>query len=238
MVRRRDVEVLGLGGRSTLEPLPESVAALKQLLADLEDVIAQRRREPRDDLISAMVHAQEENDALTDAELLATCNVLLLAGHETTTNLIGNGLLALLRDRDAFETLRAEPALLPNGIEEMLRYDGPVQGTVRVTLEDVEFSGHSIPAGALVFVSIGAANHDPEVFETPESLDVARDPNPHLAFGVGTHFCVGSALARLEARIAFSGLLDRFPNMELATETPEYRSNPVLRGLTSLPLHL
>ena len=230
--------IAGLGGRSFSQAAPASEAALSHLFAYLEGVIAQRRREPRDDLISALVLAQEEDDTLSDAELLATSNLLLLAGHETTTNLIGNGVLALLRDREAFESLRESPALLPNGIEELLRYDGPVQGTVRVVLEDVELAGQEIPAGALVFVSIGAANHDPDVFEHPERLDVGRDPNPHLAFGVGTHFCLGSALARLEARVAFGGLLDRFPNMQLATETPEYRSNPILRGLTSLPLQL
>jgi cytochrome P450 len=232
------VLIASLGNRTTAEVVPESEAALKALFGYLEDIIAQRRREPRDDLISAMVLAQEENDALSDGELLATTNLLLLAGLETTTNLIGNGLLALLRDPEAFEALRMNDALLETAIEEMLRFDGPVQGTVRVALEDIEFSGHTIPEGALVFASIGAANRDPDVFENPDKLDLARDPNPHLAFGVGTHFCLGAALARLEARVAFRGLQSRFPNMKLATETPQYRSNPILRGLSSLPLQI
>jgi len=215
-----------------------AAAAGEELLAYLSDTIAARRREPRDDLISAMIHAQEEDDALSDAELLATCNLLLVAGHETTTNLIGNGTLALLRDGDAWRRLRAEPGLLESAVEELLRYDGPVQATVRVALEDVAMGDHVIPAGALVFLSIGAANHDPEVFEAPEQLDLARDPNPHLAFGFATHFCVGAPLARLEAALAFRALCSRFPKLSLASDAPEYRPNPVLRGLARLEVAL
>ena len=135
----------------------------------LADIIAARRRAPREDLISAMIAAQEERDALTDAELLATGNLLLLAGHETTTNLIGNGTLALLREPDQWERLCNEPALLPTAIEELLRYDGPVQATVRVALEDVAIDDHVIPEGSLVLVSIGSANHDPDMFDDPTS---------------------------------------------------------------------
>ncbi len=206
----------------------------RSLFGYLADTIAARRREPRDDLISAMIHAQEERDALTDAELLATSNLLLLAGHETTTNLIGNGTLALLRDGDAWRRLCAEPALLPSAIEELLRFDGPVQATVRVALEDVALDGHTLPEGALVLVSIGAANHDPAVFERPDQLDLARDPNPHLAFGLGTHFCLGAPLARLEATLTFEALTQRFPHLALVDEAPGYRPNPVLRGLSRL----
>jgi cytochrome P450 len=194
--------------------------AIQQLFAYLSEIIAARRAEPRDDLISAMVLAQEEDDALTDAELLATSNLLLIAGHETTTNLIGNGLLALL----------------PTAIEELLRYDGPVQATLRVPREDVELGGHAIEAGSLLLVGIGAANHDPDVFTDPERLDIGRDPNPHLGFGFGAHFCLGAPLARLEGAVAFRALLERFPRLELATEMPSYRPNPVLRGLTALPV--
>jgi cytochrome P450 len=214
----------------------ESVAAGQKIFAYLAEIIAARRREPQDDLISAMIHAQEESDALTDAELLATSNLLLLAGHETTTNLIGNGMLALLREPDEWRRLCADPALLPSAVEELLRFDGPVQATVRVTLEDVTIGDRKLPQGALVLVNIGAANHDPEIFENPDELDIARDPNPHLAFGFGTHFCLGAPLARLEATLAFEALIQRFPNLTLVDDRPEYRPNPILRGLRRLEL--
>ena len=208
--------------------------AIQQLFGYLSEIIAARRAEPRDDLISAMVLAQEEDDALSDAELLATSNLLLIAGHETTTNLIGNGLLALLREPDQLARLRGDLDLLPTAIEELLRYDGPVQATLRVAREDVEIGGQAIEAGSLLLVGIGAANHDPDVFAEPERLDVGRDPNPHLAFGFGAHFCLGAPLARLEGEVALRALLERFPRLELATEAVAYRPNPVLRGLTSL----
>ncbi|MCV7009303.1 cytochrome P450 [Mycobacterium gordonae] len=208
--------------------------AARQIFDYLADIIAARRRAPREDLISAMIAAQEERDALTDAELLATGNLLLLAGHETTTNLIGNGTLALLREPDQWKRLGKEPALLPTAIEELLRYDGPVQATVRVALEDVAIDDQVIPEGSLVLVSIGSANHDPDTFENPDQLDLARVPNPHLAFGFGTHFCLGAPLARLEARLALDALTQRFPGLSLMNDRPVYRTNPVLRGLTSL----
>jgi len=210
--------------------------AIQQLFAYLGEIIAARRAEPRDDLISAMVQAQEENDALSDRELLSTSNLLLIAGHETTTNLIGNGLLALLREPDQLARLRGDLGLLPTAIEELLRYDGPVQATLRVAREDVEIGGQAIEAGSLLLVGIGAANHDPDVFAEPERLDVGRDPNPHLAFGFGAHFCLGAPLARLEGEVAFRALLERYPHLALAEEAPQYRPNPVLRGLTSLPV--
>jgi cytochrome P450 len=219
-------------------PRPEArqaaTAAGQSLFGYLADTIAARRREPRDDLLSAMIQAQEERDALSDAELLATSNLLLLAGHETTTNLIGNGTLALLRDSDEWRRLCADPGLLPRAVEELLRFDGPVQATVRVALEDVAIDGHVIPEGGLVLVSIGAANHDPAVFDRPDELDIARDPNPHLAFGFGTHFCLGAPLARLEAMLAFEALTRRFPGLTLIDDAPRYRPNPVLRGLEAL----
>jgi pimeloyl-[acyl-carrier protein] synthase len=211
-------------------------AAGQSLFGYLAETIAARRRDPKDDLISAMIHAQEESDALSDAELLATSNLLLLAGHETTTNLIGNGTLALLREPDEWRRLCADPGLLPSAIEELLRFDGPVQATVRVALADVTIDEHTIPEGALVLVNIGAANHDPAVFERPDELDIARDPNPHLAFGFGAHFCLGAPLARLEAKLAFEALTRRFPRLTLVDDTPRYRPNPVLRGLVSLEL--
>jgi len=208
----------------------------QQILAYLAQIISERRRAPRDDLISAMIEAQEERDALSDEELLATCNLVLLAGHETTTNLIGNGTLALLREPDQLTRLREDPGLIPTAVEELVRYDGPVQATVRVATEDLEIGDRVVPKGALLLVSIGGANRDPEVFEEPDRLDVGRDPNPHLGFGFATHFCLGAPLARLEATVAFEQLVARFPDLALVDDAPEYRPNPILRGLKELRL--
>ncbi len=230
-------EIVASIGQPTLQGNRPGVSpAAEKLFEYLGKIIAERRQEPREDLISAMVLAQEENDALTDMELLATSNLILLAGHETTTNLIGNGLLALLREPDELDRLRNDLSLLPTAIEELLRYDGPVQSTVRIASEDTEIGGHEIIEGSLVLVGIGAANHDPAVFEDPERLDLGRDPNPHLAFGFGAHFCLGAQLARLEGEIALRAILERFPNLKLRIDTPKYRPNPVLRGLESLPV--
>jgi len=200
----------------------------------LRVVIAERRRSPQADLISALVAAQEDRDALTDMELLATAILLLLAGHETTTNLIGNGTLALLQNPDQLARLRAEPGLLKSAIEEMLRFDSPVQGTMRAATEDVEFGGKKLGRGALVICGIGAANRDPEVFPDPDRFDVTRDDNRHLSFGFGAHFCLGAPLARLEGEIAFRALLESFPKLELAGGPIAHRPNPILRGLQRL----
>jgi cytochrome P450 len=210
--------------------------ALAALLDYLGEIVAQRRREPRDDLISGMIAAQEAHDALTDVELLATSNLLLIAGHETTTNLIGNGLLALLRHPEQLARLRAEPDRMPAAIEELLRFDSPVQATVRVATEDVEIGGQSIDAGAIVVCGIGAANRDPAAFERPDELDLDRTDNHHLSFGFGVHFCLGAGLARLEGRVALGRLLERHPNLQLDGEEFVFRRHPILRGLTALPV--
>ena len=204
----------------------------------LGEIVAQRRHEPRDDLISAMVVAQQEHDALTDTELLATSNLLLIAGHETTTNLIGNGLLALLRNPGELERLRSDPSLMPSAVEELLRYDSPVQATVRVASEDVEIGDHTISKGAVVLCGIAAANRDPAEYEEPDRLNLGRVDNHHLSLGFGVHFCLGAPLARLEGQLALTALIERFPEMKLAEGEVEFRKNPVLRGLTSLPVHL
>jgi cytochrome P450 len=228
--------VANLGARDRVAQGEAAGAALENLFEYLGSVIAERRKEPRNDLISAMIHAQEEEDALSDAELLATCNLILLAGHETTTNLIGNGMLALLRDPAELERLRRDATLLPSAVNELLRFDGPVQATLRVALEDIEIDAQRVPAGALVLLGIGAANHDPAVFSEPDRLDIGRHPNPHLAFGFGAHFCLGSRLALLEAELVFGALLERFPGLSLVEDAVEYRENPILRGLKALPL--
>ncbi len=211
-------------------------AKVEVILRYLRGAIAERRRAPGDDLISAMIEAQEERDALSDQELLALSFLLLLAGHETTTNLIGNGTLALLRSPGELERLRAEPERLENAIEELLRYDSPVQATARVASEDVELGGHVVQKGAILLCGIGAANRDPAVHPDPDRLDVGRAEIRHLSFGLGAHFCLGASLARLEARLAFAGLLERCPGMRLASEDLAYRPNLVLRGLRGLPV--
>jgi len=228
--------VSGLGLANPAESLARVQRALVPLLDYLRGIIAARRREPRDDLISAMIAAQQERDALTDAELLATSNLLLVAGHETTTNLIGNGLLALLRHPDELARLRAEPALLRSAIEELLRFDSPVQATVRISAREAELGGQALRPGALVVCGIGAANRDPDAFPDPDRLDVARGENHHLSFGHGAHFCLGAPLARLEAEVAFAALLERFPKLRLATDDVRWRANPILRGLAALPV--
>jgi pimeloyl-[acyl-carrier protein] synthase len=211
-----------------------SESAFAELADYLKEIIRARRREPRDDMITGLVAAQEDRDALSDVELVATAVLLLLAGHETTTNLIGNGTLALLQHPDQLARLRAEPDLLRSAIEEMLRFDSPVQGTARAATEDVEYGGVAIPKGALVACAIGAANRDPAVFPEPDRFDVGRRENHHLSFGFGAHFCLGAPLARLEGEIAFRSLLGRFPKLALAGTPIAHRPNPILRGLQSL----
>lgn len=216
--------------------VPRAQKALDRLLDYLGSIVAERRNEPADDLISAMIQAQEQRDALTDTELLATSNLLLIAGHETTTNLIGNGLLALLRNPSELERLRSDSELLTPAVEELLRFDSPVQATVRVVKEALEIAGQPLAPGALVICGIGAANRDPEVFPDPDRLDVGRADNPHLSFGLGVHFCLGAPLARLEAQLAFRALLQRHPTLRLRDDRVEFRSHPILRGLKSLPV--
>jgi len=228
--------VSAIGSANPLDGRAQFERALGQLLDYLRGIIAERRKAPQDDLISAMLEAQEERDALSDAELLATSNLLLIAGHETTTNLIGNGTLALLRNPEQFARLQRDRSLMRSAIDELLRYDSPVQATARVALEPVALDGATLPTSAMVMTGIGAANRDPEVFDDPDRLDLGRTNNHQLSFGFGAHFCLGAPLARLEAEIAFDALLDRFPKLELASETLTYRPSPVLRGLMALPV--
>ncbi|MGH7880794.1 MAG: cytochrome P450, partial [Candidatus Binataceae bacterium] len=200
--------------------------------------IAKRRRRPGPDLVSALVAARDENDALTEEELIAFVILLLLAGNETTTNLIGNGTLALMRHPAQLERLRREPNLMARALEEMLRYDPAAQSTVRVTKEDVVVNGVEIKAESAVFVVVAAANRDPAQFANPEAFDITRDPNDHLAFGDGIHFCLGAALARLEGLIAFGAMFERFPHLCLADQAaePKYKGSYFLRGLADLRL--
>jgi len=199
-------------------------------------VLALRRAEPRDDLLSAMIVAEQDCRVLGEGDLLSLCALLLAAGHETTTNLIANAVLALLRFPDQAERLRARPDLMPTAVEEFLRFDSPVQFTDRVALEDVELAGQRIPRGRPVGLLLAAANHDPAQFAAPHRLDIARAENRHLAFSAGAHFCLGAPLARLEAELALGGLLRRFPKLAGDPSVVTYRPSVLLRGPLALPL--
>jgi cytochrome P450 len=219
-------------------PSDAGIAARNALRGYLAEAIKQRSANPADDLISALVTARDESDALSEDELLAFVVLLLLAGNETTTNLIGNGLLALCRHPDQQNRLRGNRDLIPKAIEEMLRFDPPVQMTLRVPTAATNVSGTDIPAGSLCFILLAAANRDPAHFPQPENFDVARDPNEHVAFGEGIHFCLGAPLARLEGAIAIELMLDKFPRLQLANPQAklEYRGSMALRGLSELRL--
>jgi len=199
-------------------------------------LLPERRRNPQADLLSLLIAAEEQGDRLNEGELLAMCMLLFIAGHETTVNLIGNGLLALLNHPDQLGQLRDDPALIPVAVEELLRYDSPVQRTARITNADVEIQGRQIPTGSMVVAAIGAANRDPSHFVDPDRLDIARADNRHVAFGFGIHFCIGAPLARVEGQIALATLLRRMPTIALETTTPDWRESSTLRGLKTLPV--
>lgn len=230
--------VRGLDPEFALPPeeLERRQATIEAFRAFFEDLIAKRRAEPRDDLISALIAAEDQGNQLTEAELLSTCTLLLVAGHETTVNLIGNGILALLRNPDQLQLLRDDPSLIKTAVEEVLRYDPPVQFTSRRAVEDIPLSEGVLPAGTDAVLLIAGANRDPEQFADPERLDITREDNRHIAFGMGIHFCVGAPLARLEGQIALDAFAQRFVSPRLATERPAYKELIVLRGLAELPV--
>jgi len=219
------------------EPRIASAEASRRILAYLSDIVAARRREPRDDLISAMIHAQEESDALSDEELLATCNLILLAGHETTTNLIGNGMLALLRHPDQLERLQAEPKLVDRLVEESLRYDPPIQLVMRLATRDTELGGVRIPRRSIIAVLLASANRDESQFESPDRFDIDRsDDASHMGFGFGNHYCIGAALAKLEGTIALEMILTRLRGIELAIDEVPRHGSFLVRGPSALPV--
>jgi hypothetical protein len=201
-----------------------------------KEKVAELRINPRENLLSALIEAEEKGDRLTETELFANCVLLMIAGHETTTNLIGNGVLALLRNPDQEEALRMKPELIVTAVEELLRYDSPVQKMGRIALTDISIGGKEILQGQLICLGFGAANRDPEQFSSPQKLDIARQPNRHLAFGHGLHYCVGAALARIEGQIAISGILRCLPKLQLECDSLEWQHNFTLRGLKSLPV--
>ena len=213
--------------------------AQKSFLA-LSDYFMERvvelRRNPQENLLSALAQAEEQGDRLTEDELFANCVLLMIAGHETTTNLIGNGILALLQNPSQREALSSNPDLIVSAVEELLRYDSPVQKMGRIALAEIHVAGKQIKKGELVCFSFAAANRDPEQFESPAQLDITRKPNRHLAFGHGLHYCVGAALARLEGQIAVNSVLRYLPKIQLAHDKLEWYRNFTLRGLKSLPV--
>jgi cytochrome P450 len=218
-----------------------TLPAVWAFLRYLRALVERRRRALGEDLISALIRAEEGGDRLSEDELLAMVFLLLVAGHETTANLISVGTLALLDQPEAFERLRSEPALVPSAVEELLRFTSVVDfGTERYTTVDVDVGGHVIPRGERVFAMLGSANHDEEVFETPETLRLDREPNRHVTLGGGAHYCLGAALARMEAQIAFRALLREAPALRLAVPREEvrFKRTMALRSLRALPVLL
>lgn len=225
-------------------PGPEDLAAAgrarKELSDSIAEVVAERRRKPASDLLSALVQAEDQGDRLSEAELYANATVLVMAGYMTTAALIGTGTLTLLRLPDQRVRLVENPALIEKAVEEMLRHESPTQFilTPRRAIADLRIRDTVIPAGDFVVLMLGAANRDPAQFPDPDRFDIGRTPNHHLAFAAGLHFCLGAPLARLEARIAITSLLKRFPNMRLAEDPPVWLRSPHMRALESLPVLL
>jgi cytochrome P450 PksS len=219
----------------------KAVPSAWALIRYIRRIIRARRAEPRDDLVSDLVRVEEAGDRLSEDELMAMAFLLLVAGHETTVNLIGNGTLALLQHPDQLARLRDDPALLKPAIEELLRYDSPVEmSTERYAREEVTLAGTTIPPGEMVYAVVASANRDGRQFPDPDALDLTREPNRHLSFGLGPHFCLGAPLARMEGQIAIGTLLRRAPNLRLAVapDRLRWRGGLILRGLASLPVSL
>jgi cytochrome P450 len=220
------------------EELASGIPATEELMAYMSGLIAQRRQAPQNDLISAMLAGSSGDDALSDEELLANCVFLLWAGHETTKNLIGNGVLSLIRNPGELRRLAADPALLEPAVDEFLRYESPIQKIGRWTAEEVTLAGRTIPAGHYVVSLFGAANRDPAQFHDPDRLDVGRREGASLAFGKGIHHCLGYGLAKLEGEVAFGALLKRVRDLEAVEAAPAWQANTSIRGLERLTVRV
>lgn len=220
----------------TVEESRAAQDALIELTDFFRKTVAERRQNKGNDLISLLIDIEEGGDVLTEEELYAQCVSLLFAGHETTRNLIGNGIYTLLRNPDQLAELREKPELIRSAVEELLRFESPVQFTARVLKEEIEICGQKIPKGWTILCMLGAGNRDPKQFEQPNQLNLGRLNNQHLAFSAGIHFCIGAQLARLEGQIAIQKLVQTFPNMKLATPRPHWASTFGFRGLTTLPV--
>ena len=256
--------ILGTVRQKPSHLLEQAVQSLHEMTDYVRNLSQKRRESPRDDLLTALLSVTEEDDlacphphtgpssqatgeltreraassALTAEELVSNINILLSTGHETTTHLIGNGTLALLQHPDQMQMLRVQPSLLAHAIEEMLRYDNPVQITYRAALEEADICGKRIRKGDLVNSIVGSANRDSRRFSNPDQFEITRNEGRHLGFGLGIHFCIGAPLVRLEAEVVFETILRRFPGICLATETLEWQEHPIFRGLKSLPVNL
>jgi cytochrome P450 len=216
----------------------EASTGLREMGAYFLDLVRERRGTPGADVIRRLLDAAHDEDRLSELEAVAMCSALVFGGHETTVNLIANGMLALLRHPDELARLRRDPGLAASAVEEMLRYDSPAQLISRTAMVDMELRGRPVRAGDAVVAALGAANRDPEIFPEPDRLDLGRSPNPHVAFGLGTHACPGAQLTRVEARAAIPALLRRFPAIRLGGSPPRRRRTAVLRGLECLPVHV
>lgn len=212
--------------------------AVREFTDYLRGIVRERRKNPQDDLISYLNQAEVDGETLTEDEVVATAVLLLFAGHETTAKLLANGVLELIRHPDQLELLREDPSLAPQAVEEILRYHGTSKSLTRGVVKDFELQGKQIEAGERILLSQAAANRDPRKFDDPDTFDITRGSMEHLGFGHGTHHCLGAPLARLEARIAFSSLVQAFPDMELATDEIEWTRSPLVRGPEELPLRL
>jgi len=230
----------GLLGSESVGTQAERYPIAQKSFLELSDyfrgIVEELRGHPQDNLLSALVEAEEAGDKLTEGELFANCVLLMFAGHETTTNLIGNGTLALLQDPKQMQMLQNNGELIGSAVEELLRFDSPVQKLGRLATADIEIGGKVIKAGELVFLCYGAANRDPEQFSNPGQLDITRSDNRHVAFAQGIHYCLGASLARLEGQITINTLLNRMPDIKLESEDLERKPSTVLRGLKALPV--
>jgi cytochrome P450 len=211
-----------------------ALQCVNEMVTYLHEAVREHRTHPRDDLIGAFVAAEVEGDRLTDEEIVANTVITMVGGQETTTNLIGNGILTLLRHRDQLEKLRADDSLIASAVEELLRYESPTQQTARLAAEDIELGGKLIGKRQAVIAVIGAANRDPQRFPDPDVLDICRQDNRHVAFAWASHFCFGAPLARIEGQIVFRSVLQRMPNLRLEPGPLQWRTNLSLRGLTAL----
>jgi pimeloyl-[acyl-carrier protein] synthase len=231
-----DLVTFLVSGQPTAEIMLRAQRSAQTMTDYLRTIISRRHREPKDDLITHLFVEYEGCSLFSEEELLAMCIFLAMAGHETTTNLIGNGLFSLLRSSDQLQKLQKEPSLIASAIEELLRYDAPVQWVARMAEEECEIGGTQIHRRERVILILGAANRDPVRFPDPDRLDITRSDNQHLAFGLGKHFCLGAALGRAEGQIAIGTIIRRFPTLQLETEAPPRWQHDALRGLRSLPV--
>ncbi len=229
-----DIVAAGFDAFASEETKQKAAVAGEQMQAYLNRAIAERRAEPRDDLITALIHAEDNGDFFNDDEVRSMVSLLLAAGNVTTTDLLGNGMKNLLQHPDQVQLLRDDPSLIPNAVEEMLRFEGPVTFSGRITVDDREIAGCPMHAGQSITVALGAANYDPRLHKDPHKFDVTREDIDHVAFGGGRRYCLGAPLARLEAQIGVRTLITRFPNLRLAEQELQWKKVPIFRGLERL----